>query len=162
MRVPLSREDIVRLDRAHVWHPYTPVDTWEKATPIVVARAEGSSFYDADGTRYLDANSSWWVASLGHGHPRLVKALREQVETLVHCPLAGIAHEPSSGLAAELVKVAPEGLNRVFYSDDGSTAVEVAVKLALQTWQNRGAPRKTRFVALDGAYHGDTDRKSVV
>ncbi|HSO34409.1 MAG TPA: adenosylmethionine--8-amino-7-oxononanoate transaminase [Labilithrix sp.] len=155
-RPPLSREDIVRLDRAHVWHPYTPVDTWEKATPIVVARAEGSSFYEADGTRYLDGNSSWWVASLGHGHPRLVRVLREQVETLVHCPLAGIAHEPSSALAAELVRVAPPGLERVFYSDDGSTAVEVAVKIALQTWQNRGAPQKTRFVALDGAYHGDT------
>jgi adenosylmethionine---8-amino-7-oxononanoate aminotransferase len=155
-RAPLSREDIVRLDRAHVWHPYTPVDTWEKASPIVVARAEGSAFYDADGTRYLDGNSSWWVASLGHGHPRLVRALREQLETLVHCPLAGIAHEPAAALAAELVAVAPPGLSRVFYSDDGSTAIEVAVKLALQTWQNRGAPKKTRFVALDGAYHGDT------
>ena len=96
------------------------------------------------------------VASLGHGHPRLVRVLREQVETLVHCPLAGIAHEPSAALAAELVSVAPRGLNRVFYSDDGSTAVEVAVKMAVQTWQNRGAPKKTRFVALDGAYHGDT------
>jgi adenosylmethionine-8-amino-7-oxononanoate aminotransferase len=155
-RPSLSRDDVVRLDRAHVWHPYTPVDTWEKATPIVVARAEGSSFYEADGTRYLDGNSSWWVASLGHGHPRLVRRLREQVETLVHCPLAGIAHEQSSALAAELVAVAPKGLNRVFYSDDGSTAVEVAVKMALQTWQNRGSPKKTRFVALDGAYHGDT------
>jgi adenosylmethionine---8-amino-7-oxononanoate aminotransferase len=155
-RAPLSRDDVVRLDRAHVWHPYTPVDTWEKTAPIVVARAEGSSLYDADGTRYLDGNSSWWVASLGHGHPRLVRVLREQVEKLVHCPLAGIAHEPSSALAAALVRVAPKGLNRVFYSDDGSTAVEVAVKLALQTWQNRGAPKKTRFVALDGAYHGDT------
>ena len=152
----LSRDDIVRLDRAHVWHPYTPVDTWERSEPIVVARAEGASLFDADGTRYIDGNASWWVAALGHGHPRLVRALREQTETLAHCALAGIAHEPSSALAAELVRVAPAGLTRVFYSDDGSTAVEVAVKMALQTWQNRGAPKKTRFVALDGAYHGDT------
>ena len=155
-RASLSRDEIVRLDRAHVWHPYTPVDTWEKTAPIVVARAEGSSLYDADGTRYIDGNASWWVAALGHSHPRLVRVVREQAETLAHCALAGIAHEPSSALAAELVRVAPPGLSRVFYSDDGSTAVEVAVKIALQTWQHRGAPQKTRFVALDGAFHGDT------
>ncbi len=152
----LSRDDIVRLDRAHVWHPYTPVDTWETTAPIVVARADGSSLYDADGTRYLDGNASWWVAALGHGHPRLKRVLRDQVEILAHCALAGIAHEPSSALAEELVRVTPRGLNRVFYSDDGSTAVEVAVKIALQTWQHRGATNKTRFVALDGAFHGDT------
>ena len=152
----LTRDDVVRLDRAHVWHPYTPIDVWERTDPIVVARAEGSSLYDADGTRYIDGNSSWWVAGLGHGHPRLVRALREQAETLVHCALGGIAHEPSAALAAELVRIAPAGLNRVFYTDNGSTSVEVAVKVALQTWQHLGAPKKTRFVALDGAFHGDT------
>lgn len=155
-RASLSRDDIVRLDRAHVWHPYTPIDTWETTDPIVVARAEGSSLYDVSGKRYLDGNSSWWVAALGHGHPRLLRVLREQAETLAHCALAGIAHEPSSALAKELVRIAPRGLNRVFYSDNGSTAVEVAVKIALQTWQLRGSPNKTRFVALDGAFHGDT------
>jgi adenosylmethionine-8-amino-7-oxononanoate aminotransferase len=152
----LSRDDVVRLDRAHVWHPYTPIDVWEKTDPIVVARAEGSSLYDADGTRYIDGNASWYVAGLGHGHPRLMRVLREQAETLAHCALAGIAHEPSSVLAAELVRIAPPGLSRVFYTDNGSTSVEVAVKIALQTWQHLGAPKKTRFVALDGAYHGDT------
>jgi len=152
----LSRADVVRLDRAHVWHPYTPIDVWEKTDPIVVARAEGSSLYDADGTRYIDGNASWYVAGLGHGHPRLLRVLREQAETLAHCALAGIAHEPSSVLAAELVRVAPPGLSRVFYTDNGSTSIEVAVKVALQTWQHLGAPKKTRFIALDGAYHGDT------
>jgi adenosylmethionine-8-amino-7-oxononanoate aminotransferase len=152
----LSRDDVVRLDRAHVWHPYTPIDVWEKTDPIVVARAEESSLYDADGTRYIDGNASWYVAGLGHGHPRLLRVLREQAETLAHCALAGIAHEPSSVLAAELVRVAPPGLSRVFYTDNGSTSVEVAVKVALQTWQHLGAPKKTRFIALDGAYHGDT------
>jgi adenosylmethionine-8-amino-7-oxononanoate aminotransferase len=152
----LTRDEIVRLDKAHVWHPYTPVDVWEKTAPIVVARAQGSSLYDADGTRYLDGNSSWWVAALGHGHPRLLRVLREQSETLAHCALAGIAHEPSAALAEELVRVAPPGLSRVFYTDNGSTSIEVAVKAALQTWQHLGAPKKTRFIALDGAYHGDT------
>ena len=156
MKPTLSRDDVVRLDRAHVWHPYTPIDVWEKTDPIVVARAEGSSLYDADGTRYIDGNASWYVAGLGHGHPRLLRVLREQAETLAHCALAGIAHEPSSVLAAELVRVAPPGLSRVFYTDNGSTSIEVAVKVALQTWQHLGAPKKTRFIALDGAYHGDT------
>ena len=152
----LSRRAIVDLDHAHVWHPYTSVDAWDKTDPIVVARAEGAWLEDADGRRYLDGNSSWWVAALGHGHPRLLKALREQAGSLAHCALAGITHEPAAALAADLVAVAPPGLKHVFYSDNGSTAVEVAVKIALQTWRQRGAPDKKRFVALDGAYHGDT------
>lgn len=156
MKTSLTRDAIVRADKAHVWHPYTPVEVWEKTDPIVVARARGSSLYDADGTRYIDGNASWWVAGLGHGHPRLLQAMREQAEILAHCALGGIAHEPSAALAEELVAVAPPGLTRVFYTDDGSTAIEVAVKIALQTWQHLGAPKKTRFIALDGAFHGDT------
>ena len=152
----MDRDAIVRLDRAHVWHPYTAVDAWEEHAPIVVARAEGAHLVDVDGTRYLDGNSSWWVAALGHGHPRLLRALREQAASLDHCALAGIAHEPSAALAAELVAVAPSGLKHVFYTDDGSTAIDVAVKIALHTWRLRGAPQKTRFVALDGAFPGDT------
>lgn len=154
--MPLSRDAIVRLDRAHVWHPYTTVDSWQEADPIVVARAEGACFWDVDGTRYLDGNSSWWVAGLGHGHPRLLRALREQSESLCHVALAGTTHEPAAALAAELAAVAPPGLGRVFFSDDGSTAVEVAIKIAIQLWHNEGAPKKKRFVALDGAFHGET------
>lgn len=152
----LSRDRIIRADRAHVWHPYTSVDAWDETDPIVVARAEGASFWDVDGTKYLDGNSSWYVATLGHGHPRLLRALREQSATLAHCALAGITHEPAALLAEELAAVAPAGLSRVFYTDNGSTSVEVAVKIAIQTWRQRGAGGKTRFVALDGAYHGDT------
>lgn len=152
----LARDEIVRLDRAHVWHPYTSIDAWERTAPIVVARAEGSWLEDADGTRYLDGNASWWVATLGHGHPRILRALREQSERLAHCALAGIAHEPAAALAEELVRVAPRGLEHVFYTDDGSTAVEVAIKIALQHARQRGAAGKTRFLALDGAFHGDT------
>lgn len=151
-----ARDEIVRLDRAHVWHPYTSIDAWEKAEPIVVARAEGSTLYDANGTKYIDGNASWWVATLGHGHPRLLRALREQSEKLAHCALAGIAHEPAAVLASMLVARAPRGLSHVFYTDDGSTAVEVAVKIALQHWHNAGATKKKRFLALDGAFHGDT------
>jgi adenosylmethionine-8-amino-7-oxononanoate aminotransferase len=149
------RRAIVDLDRAHVWHPYTSIDAWEKTDPIVVARAEGSSFWDVDGTRYLDGNSSWYVAVLGHGHPRLLRVLQEQAATLAHCALAGITHEPAARLAEELAALVP-GLPHVFYTDNGSTSVEVAVKVAIQSWRQRGAPKKTRFVALDGAFHGDT------
>ncbi len=153
----LSRDAIVRLDRAHVWHPYTSIDAWEVTEPIVVAAAEGAHLIDEDGTRYLDGNASWWVAALGHGHPRILRALREQSERFGHCALAGITHEPAALLAAELAALSPnETLPRVFFSDDGSTAVEVAVKIALQYFRHLGAPNKTRFVALDGAFHGDT------
>jgi adenosylmethionine-8-amino-7-oxononanoate aminotransferase len=151
-----ARDEIIRLDRARVWHPYTSLDEWEKTEPLVVTRAEGAAFWDANGARYLDGNSSWWVATLGHGHPRLLRALREQSEQLAHCALAGIAHEPSARLAEELIAIAPPGLSRVFYTDNGSGSVEVAVKIAVQAQRQRGAPKKTRFVALDGAFHGDT------
>jgi adenosylmethionine-8-amino-7-oxononanoate aminotransferase len=152
----MDREGIVRLDKAHVWHPYTPMDEWEGLDPIVVARAEGAWLEDVDGKRYIDGNSSWWVATLGHRHPRLLRAFTEQARTLDHCALAGIAHEPAARLAEELVALAPPGLTRVFYVDDGSTAIDAAVKMCAQGWRQLGAPGKTRFVALDGAFHGDT------
>jgi adenosylmethionine-8-amino-7-oxononanoate aminotransferase len=153
----MNRDAIVRLDKGHVWHPYTAMDEWiAEGDPIVVARAKGSWLEDVDGRRYIDGNSSWWVASLGHGHPRLLRVMAEQSQALVHCALGGIAHEPASRLAAELCAIAPRGLTRVFYTDNGSTAVEVAVKMCVQAWRQLGAPQKTRFIALDGAFHGDT------
>ncbi len=152
----MDRAEIVRLDRAHVWHPYTPMDEWAHADPIVVARAQGAWLEDVDGRRYLDGNSSWWVATLGHGHPRLLRALSEQAAVLAHCALGGIAHEPAARLARELVALAPPGLTRVFFVDDGSTAVDAAVKICVQGWRQLGATDKTRFVALEGAFHGDT------
>jgi len=145
-----ARDEIVRLDKRHVWHPYTSIDAWEATDPIVVARAEGATLVDADGTRYLDGNSSWYTATLGHGHPRILRALREQSETLAHVALAGITHAPAADLASHLVAVAPRGLNHVFYTDNGSTAIEVAIKIAVQR------SKRTRFLALDGAFHGDT------
>ncbi len=151
------RQEIVRLDKTHVWHPYTPMERYiAEVDPLVIERASGARLFDVDGRSYLDANSSWWVASLGHAHPRLVAALTQQAARLAHVSLAGVTHEGAARLAEELVAVAPRGLTKVFYSDDGSTAVEVALKLALHFWQNRGQPRRRRFVALDGAFHGET------
>ncbi|MFW5876234.1 MAG: adenosylmethionine--8-amino-7-oxononanoate transaminase [Myxococcota bacterium] len=152
----LERDQIVALDRRHVWRPYTSSEDHQSIDPMVVVRARGAWLQDADGRHYLDGNGSWWCNNLGHGHPRLMEALRRQSEELAHCSLAGITHEPAARLAEELARSAPQGLSRVFYSDDGSTAVEVALKIALQYWRQNGRPERTRFVTLAGAYHGDT------
>jgi adenosylmethionine-8-amino-7-oxononanoate aminotransferase len=135
---------------------------WEDAAPLVIARASGSRLEDVDGRSYIDANASWWCSTLGHGHPRLVAALKAQAESMCHVALGGIVHEPSAALAAELCHIAPRGLSRVFFSDNGSTAVEVALKLSLQYWAQNGRPERTRFLALDGAFHGDTMAASAV
>lgn len=150
------RERIVALDKRHVWHPYTPMQAYiEQTEPLVLERAAGSRLFDVDGRSYIDANASWWSAVLGHDHPRLRAALHAQIDAMAHVALAGIAHEPAAELAAALALRTP-GLPRVFYSDDGSTAVEVALKLCLQYWHQNGRPERTRFIALDGAFHGDT------
>jgi adenosylmethionine-8-amino-7-oxononanoate aminotransferase len=152
-----SRSEIVALDKRRVWHPYTEMGSYIASTdPLVVARAAGSRLYDVDGRSFLDANSSWWVCALGHNHPRLVGALRRQTEMLCHCSLAGITHPEAAHLAEELCAVAPPGLERVFFSDNGSTAVEVAIKLATQFAAQNGAPKRQRFLALEGAFHGET------
>jgi adenosylmethionine---8-amino-7-oxononanoate aminotransferase len=151
------RADIVRADKRRVWHPYTPMTRYlDEVDPLVIDRAEGARLFDADGRSYLDANSSWYVAALGHGHPRLVAAIEQQARRLAHTSLAGVTHEGAARLGEEIVAAAPAGLDRVFYSDDGSTAVEVALKLAIQLSWQEGRPARHRFVALDGAYHGDT------
>lgn len=153
----MDRATIVSLDKRHVWHPYTAMDAYIDATdPFVLVEAEGAWLRDADGRRYLDANASWWVASFGHRHPRLVRALTEQAARMPHVSLAGTTHEPVARLAAELCAIAPEGLTRAFFSDDGSTAVEVALKLCGQYWAQNGRPARTRFVTLSGAFHGET------
>jgi adenosylmethionine-8-amino-7-oxononanoate aminotransferase len=163
----MEREAIITLDKQYVWHPYTAMEEYIARTePLVVVHAEGSYLQDADGRRYLDANGSWWVSTLGHRHPRLVKALVAQASTLAHVSLAGITHEPAARLAEELVALAPGAqdsallpehrLSRVFYSDNGSTAVEVAIKMAAQYWAQNGRPARSRFITLSGAFHGET------
>ncbi|HSU14272.1 adenosylmethionine--8-amino-7-oxononanoate transaminase [Longimicrobium sp.] len=145
--------DWLALDTAHVWHPYTQHGIAPTATPVV--GGEGAYLHLADGTRLLDAISSWWVTLHGHAHPAIAAAIAEQARVLEQVIFAGFAHEPGARLAAELAAVLPAGLTRVFYSDDGSTAVEVAVKMALQHWRLRGQ-RRPLVAALEHAYHGDT------
>jgi adenosylmethionine---8-amino-7-oxononanoate aminotransferase len=141
------------LDRAHLWHPYTQHGT--APAPVPVARAEGAYLYDVEGRAIFDAISSWWVNLHGHGHPAIADAIAAQARELEQVIFAGFTHEPAARLASELVEVLPPGLTRVFLSDDGSTAVEVALKAALQYWANRGEPRRL-VAALENAYHGDT------
>ncbi len=151
------RQALVSSDKRYVWHPYTPMSRYLAETdPLVIERAEGSRLYDVDGRSYLDGNSSWWAATLGHRHTRVIAALCDQATRLAHTSMAGVTHEHGAELAKELIAVAPPGLGRVFYSDNGSTAVEVAMKLALQYWSQTGFPQKRRFAALSGAFHGET------
>jgi len=149
----MTTPDWLALDRAHCWHPFTQAQTAPAPLPIV--RGEGAWLIAADGRRYLDAVSSWWVNLHGHAHPTIAKALANQALTLEHTMFAGIAHEPAARLAAELVARAPKPLSHVFFSDNGSTAIEVALKIACQYWINLGAKRH-RFLAFEGGYHGDT------
>jgi adenosylmethionine-8-amino-7-oxononanoate aminotransferase len=145
--------DVTGADRHHVWHPYTQHGAADP--PISIARAQGAYLTDTSGRQIFDAISSWWVTLHGHAQPDIAHAIAMQAQTLEQVIFAGFTHEPGARLAANLVERAPVGLERVFFSDDGSTAVEVAVKIALQYWVNRGEPRRT-IVALENAYHGDT------
>ena len=141
-------------DRAHLWHPYTQMLTAPSPLPIV--RGEGVYLYTDDGRRLLDGISSWWVNIHGHSHPKINAALAEQASRLEHVVFAGCTHPPAVELAERLVAILPPGLTRVFYSDNGSTTVEVALKLVRHYWINRGQDRRQTFIALHHAYHGDT------
>lgn len=145
--------NLLEKDRKYLWHPYTQKKT--APLPIPIVSAKGVWLKTEDGRKLLDGVSSWWVNTHGHSHPYLNEALRKQAETLEHVIFAGFTHEPAVKLAEKLVEVLPEGLTRVFYSDNGSTAVEVGLKMAYQYWQNKGEERRI-FIALEHAYHGDT------
>jgi adenosylmethionine-8-amino-7-oxononanoate aminotransferase len=149
-------ERLLQADRAHVWHPFTQMAVWPSDAPLIIERAEGNELIDDLGHRYLDGVSSLWCNVHGHRKAEIDQAIREQLDRVAHSTLLGLASVPSIELAEALVRVAPPGLSRVFYSDSGSTAVEVALKMAYQFWQQRGRPEKTRFAALSEAYHGDT------
>jgi len=137
-----------------IWHPYTQEAT--ELPPIPIDRGKGAYLYTRDGRRLIDGISSWWVNLHGHGHPLISKAIAEQARKLEHVIFAGFTHEAAEELAERLAVILPAELDRVFYSDNGSTAVEVALKIAIQYWYNRGEPTKYRIVALEHAYHGDT------
>lgn len=148
------------LDKKHVWHPFTQQADWIKQDPLIVRSAKGSYLIDANGRRYIDGVSSLWVTVHGHNHPALNRALVRQMKKMAHTTFLGLTHEPAILLAKELIGAAPKGFSRVFYSDNGSTSVEVALKMAYQYWvQKNGGSRsspRTEFLALENSYHGDT------
>jgi adenosylmethionine---8-amino-7-oxononanoate aminotransferase len=153
-----TREQLEQWDREHVWHPFTPMQTYAAETPLIIQRAEGCLLIDLDGRRYIDGVSSLWCNVHGHQIPELDAAVRQQLDRVAHSTLLGLSNVPAIKLARKLVELAPPGLTHVFFSDDGATAVEVALKIAFQYWQQRPdpRPRKTKYLALGAAYHGDT------
>jgi adenosylmethionine-8-amino-7-oxononanoate aminotransferase len=151
-----ANDPYIRRDLAHVWHPCTQMKDHEKLPPIPVRRAQGAWLEDFDGKRYLDCVSSWWVNLFGHCNPRINAAVRQQLDKLEHVILAGFTHEPVIELSEALVRVLPAGLTHCFYADNGSSAVEVAVKMSFHYWRNVGRPNKRRFITLSNSYHGET------
>ncbi|TNE87919.1 MAG: adenosylmethionine--8-amino-7-oxononanoate transaminase [Deltaproteobacteria bacterium] len=148
--------DLAARDKAHVWHPFTQQQQWAESDPLFIERGEGSYLIDTDGEYYLDGVSSLWTNVHGHGRPELDEAIRRQLERIAHSTFLGLSHPLAVDLAEKLVAIAPHGLNRVFYSDNGSTSTEIAVKMAFQAQQQRGETQRVVFATLQDAYHGDT------
>src|SRR5471030_3228854 len=144
---------LVERDLNVIWHPYTQMKN--ALPPLAIVRGEGTCLYDEDGKKYIDAVSSWWVNIHGHAHPYIAKKVAEQLQKLEHVIFAGFTHEGAVELAERLLEILPDNQQKVFYSDDGSTAVEVAIKMCLQYWHNQGQTR-TKILAFKNAYHGDT------
>ncbi|MCX7991012.1 MAG: adenosylmethionine--8-amino-7-oxononanoate transaminase [Proteobacteria bacterium] len=148
--------DIRELDKKYIWHPFTQMKDWLSEEPLVIKEGRGSFLYDDRGNKYLDAVSSLWVNVHGHNNGRLNRAIKNQLSKIAHSTLLGLANEPSALLAERLVKILPAGLDKIFYSDNGSTSVEIALKMAFQYWQHKGNDKKTKFAYLKESYHGDT------
>jgi adenosylmethionine-8-amino-7-oxononanoate aminotransferase len=149
----LQTSSLIEKDRACIWHPFTQMQT--ARPPIPIARAKGAYLYAEDGSSYLDAISSWWVNLHGHAHPYIVEKIKSQAEILEHVIFADFTHAPAVELASRLLSILPGAMSKVFYSDNGSTAVEAALKIALQYWHNRN-DLKTKVICLKSSYHGDT------
>ena len=145
-----------RADLAHGWHPFTDQELWEREDPVVITRGEGCWLYDIEGQRYFDGNASIWTNIHGHGHPTIVTAIQEQAARLCHSSYLGLANDRASELAERLCSFFPGSLERCFFSDDGSTALEVALKMSLQWRQQNGEEGRTGVLAFENAYHGDT------
>ncbi len=152
----MNNADLIQRDLNVLWHPCTQMKDHEANPPVPIRRGDGVWLEDYDGRRFIDAVSSWWVNLFGHANPRINERLREQMETLEHVILAGFSHEPVVELSERLTALAPEGLTRAFYADNGSSAIEVALKMSFHYWRNRGHGEKTRFIALTNSYHGET------
>lgn len=149
-------DELMQRDLKHVWHPCTQMQDHERTPLVPIQRGEGVWLFDFDGNRYLDAVSSWWVNIFGHANPEINAAIKDQLDRLEHVILAGFTHEGVVELSERLVRLAPPGLTRCFYADNGASAIEVALKMSLHFWQNTGKPEKTRFISLENGYHGET------
>ncbi|ROO32458.1 adenosylmethionine--8-amino-7-oxononanoate transaminase [Salinisphaera orenii] len=152
----MTNDELIRRDLATVWHPCTQMKDTETLAPIPIRRGEGVWLEDFDGNRYIDAVSSWWVNIFGHANPAINDRIKMQLDTLEHVMLAGFSHEPAVELAERLIAATPAGLTRAFYADNGSAAVEVALKMSFHYWRNTGHGDKTRFINLSNSYHGET------
>ena len=152
----LDKETLVAWDKRYLWHPFTQMQDWLTEDVVIIERGEGCYLIDAAGNRYIDGTASMWTNVHGHNHPELNTALKAQLDKIAHTTLLGYSNIPAIQLAQKLVEITPAGLNKVFYSDNGSTAVEIALKMAYQYWQHKGEPQRKLFIHFDNAYHGDT------
>lgn len=152
----VDNETLVAWDKRYLWHPFTQMQDWLAEEPVIIERGEGCYLIDTAGNRYIDGVASMWTNVHGHNHPELNAALKTQVDKIAHTTLLGYSNIPAIELAKKLVELTPAGLNKVFYSDNGSTAVEIALKMVYQYWQHKGEPQRKLFIHFDKAYHGDT------
>src|SRR3954462_15234353 len=152
----MDTEALRAADHAHVWHPFTQMRGWQSEDAPIIERGEGSLLIDTDGNAYIDGVSSLWCNVLGHRQPSIDAAVRAQLDKVAHTTMLGLSHPSAIELAERLVAIAPRGLSRVFFSDNGSTAAEVALKMAFQHFQHGGQPQRDQFVCLRMSYHGDT------
>ncbi|MDO8282111.1 MAG: adenosylmethionine--8-amino-7-oxononanoate transaminase [Thermodesulfovibrionia bacterium] len=156
MSISATKRRLERLDKKHLWHPFTQMKEWNDEEPLIITEGRGSFLKDINGRWFLDGVSSIWVTVHGHGKKEINDAIKAQVDKISHSTLLGLTHPPAIELAEKLVNIAPKGLARVFYSDSGSTAVEIGLKMAYQYWQLNGVKEKTKFLSLKNSYHGDT------
>ncbi len=152
----VDNETLVAWDKRYLWHPFTQMQDWLTEVPVIIERGEGCYLIDTAGNRYIDGVASMWTNVHGHNCPELNTALKTQLDKIAHTTLLGYSNIPAIELAKKLVEITPVGLNKVFYSDNGSTAVEIALKMAYQYWQHKGKPQRKLFIHFDKAYHGDT------
>lgn len=152
----MKQTNLQKLDKKYIWHPFTQMQDWESETPLIIDRADGNYLIDIQGKKYLDGISSLWVTVHGHRKKEIDQAIKAQVDKVSHTTLLGLSSTPSIVLAEKLIKIAPKNLKKVFYSDSGSTSVEIALKMAYQYWQQKNKTEKKKFLTFDNAYHGDT------
>lgn len=152
----INKKHLVEIDKKFIWHPFTQMKEWMEDNIIIITHGKGNYIYDIDGNKYLDGVSSIWCNLHGYANKHINNALKKQIDRISHSTFLGLSNVPAIQLAEKLVKILPRGLTRIFYSDNGSTAVEVAIKMAFQYWKQTGNSKRTKFISLNNGYHGDT------